>query len=305
VPIHSKGEWIGLLGLGPKVSGDRYDDHDLDLLSTLADQTAVALENARLVADLFRLNIDLKQAYVDLEKASHQLQEMDKLKSAFIGVITHELRTPVANIAFSLQVLERYGRQNLIPGQEEQMDQLAADVEAAKTTIDGLVTFASFLRKQGELKPEWIDFNEIVQGALLPLRPLAENKGLVLEVNLPDRSLDLFGDSERLADAAHHLIHNAIKFTSAGGQIRVSSREEGDRLYFEVADTGAGVPAEKLDDLWEGFSQMADPLRRGVEGLGLGLALVKYVAHAHEGEVCATSQEGAGSTFGFWLPLQP
>jgi signal transduction histidine kinase len=73
-------------------------------------------------------------------------------------------------------------------------------------------------------------------------------------------------------------------------------------VRFEVKDTGVGVPADKLPGLWEGFAQMADPLRRGVEGLGLGLALVKYVANAHGGEVWAESQQGAGSTFGFRIP---
>jgi signal transduction histidine kinase len=74
-------------------------------------------------------------------------------------------------------------------------------------------------------------------------------------------------------------------------------------LRFEVQDTGPGVPADKLPKLWEGFTQMADPLRRGVEGLGLGLALVKYVVNAHAGDVFAESQPGVGSTFGFQIPL--
>ena len=304
VPIHAKGEWIGLLALGPKLSGDRYFDHDLVLLRTLADQTAVALENARLVETLISTNNDLGQAYAALAQANRQLQELDKLKSAFIGVITHELRTPFANIMFSLELLERHGRQHLPPELDEQVAQLAAGVRTAKTMVDNLVTFATFLSKQGELRPVQLDFLEVIQDSLLPLETLAQSKGVQIHTELAHELPPLNGDRERLSDAIYHLVHNALKFTGGGGSVWVRCQPVNHSIHFEVQDTGVGVPADKLPGLWEGFTQMADPLCRGVEGLGVGLALVKYVVNAHGGEVSAESQEGVGSTFGFQIPLR-
>jgi signal transduction histidine kinase len=304
VPIHAKGEWIGLLALGPKLSGDRYFEDDLVMLRTLADQTAVALENARLVEDLIRAHNDLGQTYAALAQANRQLQELDRLKSAFIGVITHELRTPFANIVFSLELLERHGRGHLPPELAEQLDQLGSGVQAAKTMVDNLVTFATFLSKQGELRCTPLDFGQVVQDSLLPLRTLAESKRIMLHSELTDGLPTLNGDRERLGDAVYHLAHNAVKFTGASGQVWVRCGAEDGALHFEVQDTGAGVPADKLPSLWEGFTQMADPLRRGVEGLGLGLALVQYVVNAHGGQVFAHSQQGVGSTFGFEIPLR-
>jgi signal transduction histidine kinase len=303
VPIHAKGEWIGLLALGPKLSGDRYFDDDLVMLRTLADQTAVALENARLVEDLIRAHNDLGQAYAALAQANRQLQELDKLKSAFIGVITHELRTPFANIVFSLELLERHGRQHLPPELGEQLDQLGNGVKAAKTMVDNLVTFATFLSKQGELRRAPLDFGQVVQASLLPLQTLAEAKRIVLHTEVPGDMPPVNGDRERLGDAVYHLVHNAIKFNAAGGQVWVRCQAADGALRFEVQDTGVGVPSDKLPTLWEGFTQMADPLRRGVEGLGLGLALVKYVVNAHGGQVWAASEPEAGSTFSFQIPL--
>lgn len=303
VPIHAKGEWIGLLALGPKVSGDRYFDQDLVLLGTLGDQTAVALDNARLVEDLISANDDLGQAYAALEQANRRLQELDKLKSAFIGVITHELRTPIANIAFSFEVLERHGQKHLPPESHEQLEQLADGIKSARTMVDNLVTFATFLSKQGDLRPARLNFGQVIQDSLLPLEPLAESKGLALHKEIPEDLPVLSGDRERLEDAIYHLVHNAIKFTAAGGEVWVRCQATHDAVRFEVQDTGVGVPADKLARLWEGFTQMTDPLRRGVEGLGLGLALVKYIVSAHGGEVWAQSQEGVGSTFGFQIPL--
>jgi signal transduction histidine kinase len=113
----------------------------------------------------------------------------------------------------------------------------------------------------------------------------------------------LQGDPERLSEAVHHLAQNAIKFTGADGDVWVRCWATSDAAHFEVKDTGVGVPADKLPTLWEGFSQMADPLRRGVEGMGLGLALVKYIVNAHGGQVWVHSEEGVGSTFGFQVPL--
>lgn len=303
VPIHGKGQWMGLLALGPKLSGDRYFDRDLVLLNTLADQTAVALENARLVEDLVRTNNDLGQAYAALNKANQQLQELDKLKSAFIGVITHELRTPYANILFALELLERHGREHLPPELHEQLDQVTAGVKSAKAMIDNLVTFATFLSKQGELHPAQLDFGQVVRDSLLPLQSLAEAKQITLDTFVQKELPPLQGDRDRLSDAMYHLVHNAIKFTPEGGKIWIKCQAEAKTMRFEVQDTGVGIPADKLPTLWEGFAQMADPLRRGVEGLGLGLALVKYVVNAHGGDVWAKSEQGAGSTFGFCVPL--
>lgn len=303
VPVYAQGAWIGLLMLGSKLSGDRYYKNDLVLLGTLADQTAVALENARLVEDLRDLNEELTLANGQLEKTYRQLKEMDKLKSGFIGVITHELRTPFANIGFSLEILDRHGRKHLPPELEGQFDQLQAGVKSAKTMIDNLVTFAAFLSKQGELKLTAVDMKQVVEDNLLVLTPLAETKSLALHTEIPESLPRLRADHDRLADAVYHLIHNAIKFTADGGEIRIRCRATTEHLTFEVEDTGIGIAPETLPGLWEGFAQLADPLRRGVEGLGLGLTLVKYVVGAHNGDVYAKSIPDVGSTFGFTLPL--
>jgi len=155
---------------------------------------------------------------------------MDNLKSAFIGVITHELRSPFANIDFSVQLLERHGLDRLPPEQRDPLEQIVTGIRSAKMM--------------------------------------------------------------------------AFKFTDAGGKVWIRCWDTADAAHFEVKDTGVDVPADKLSTLWEGFTQMADPLRRGVERLGLGLALVKYVVGAHGGQVWVHSEVGVGSTFGFQVPLR-
>jgi signal transduction histidine kinase len=185
-----------------------------------------------------------------------------------------------------------------------------SQVQLAHTMSKNLVTFAAFVQKQGELKVEPVQFAEVVEEALSILRPIAENKGVKLTAEIAQNMPTVQGDAARLREAIHHLVHNAIKFmpgqrTPSTNKVAVKVWLGGQRIYFQVIDNGIGIPADKVDSIWEGFSQMADPLRRGTEGLGLGLTLVRYVIQAHGGEVWAKSDEGQGSQFGFELPLEP
>lgn len=246
----------------------------------------------------------------NLAVVNQQLQETDRFKSEFIGVINHELLTPFANIDFSFQILKRHGLDNLNPGQREEVEAVMSQVQLAHTMSKNLVTFAAFVQKQGELKVESVQFAEVVEEALSILRPIAENKGVKLTAEIAQNMPTVQGDAARLREAIHHLVHNAIKFmpgqrTPSTNKVAVKVWLGGQRIYFQVIDNGIGIPADKVDSIWEGFSQMADPLRRGTEGLGLGLTLVRYVIQAHGGEVWAKSDEGQGSQFGFELPLEP
>jgi signal transduction histidine kinase len=167
--------------------------------------------------------------------------------------------------------------------------------------VDNLIAFATFLSKQGELRLEKVNFGEVVTNAVEGLRFMADRKGLAIEMNLASDLPLLDGDRERLGEAVHHLLHNAVKFTEHG-KIAVACWATDTAVTFEVKDTGVSIPSERLPDLWKSFEQMADPLKRGQEGLGLGLALVKFVVTAHGGEVWAHSTPGVGSTFGFYIP---
>ena len=245
----------------------------------------------------------LAEANTALTKANRQLQELDQLKSGFLGVITHELRSPFVNINMSLQLIERYGMEHLLPEQREQLRELTSGVQSAKAMIDNLVKYATFFSKQGELHLTSVTPGQVIENALVPLHFQAQRKGVTLDILAPSDLPALRVDKALLAEAIYHLTHNAVKFTPTGGKVTLHARVEGGSLHFEVNDTGCGIPAERLSTLWDSFSQMADPLLRGVEGLGLGLALVKYVVNAHGGEVWAESREGVGSTFGFHLPI--
>jgi signal transduction histidine kinase len=144
----------------------------------------------------------------------------------------------------------------------------------------------------------------LIREAVGPLATLAVTHQIKLSFDISPQLPLVSVDKERLSEAVYHLAHNAIKFNRTGGSVRVACYPAAETaLIFEVSDTGIGITPEKLSAIWEAFAQTADPVRRGVEGLGLGLALVKLTVEAHGGEVRATSTPGSGSTFGFRLPL--
>jgi signal transduction histidine kinase len=297
LPIGAGHELSGILALGAKASNDLYTERDLDLLSTLADQTAVALKNARLFAEL-------KATNAELQMANRRLQEMDDLKSAFLSVITQELRSPFVPIDFSLQLIQRAGVEHLTAEQKEQLQQLDRGLKEVRAMIDNLIAFAGLLSKQGELKIEPVHIGQIAQEVVQPLMAIAQSRQVELTLHIAEPIPLILGDRRRLTEAMYHLVHNALKYNRPGGQARVGCRATNDHVIFEVVDTGQGIPPERLGTIWEDFPKVTDPLRRGVEGLGLGLPLVKYVVSAHEGEVWALSQVNVGSTFGFSLPIK-
>lgn len=276
----------------------------IQLYTVLAERTR---KIERLTALLQKTNQELElkvQARTaELAKANQQLQELDHLKSSFIGVISHELRTPFTGILFSLQLLESDGLEALNPEQQQMFAQLSAGVQSAYAMIENLVKYATFVRKQGVLRKTSVNVQRFLETCVLVVRSQAEHKGLSLETSLSPDLCPVTCDEERLSDAIHELLDNAIKFTPAGGKITLRGWVAENALHISVEDTGPGIPPEILPALWQSFAQMADPLRRGREGLGLGLALVEYIVKAHKGQVWAQSQVGKGTTFGFHIPI--
>jgi signal transduction histidine kinase len=303
IPICAPSRLLGLLALGSRHSGGQYSAEDLLLMTTLAEQTVVALENARLLADLEVANNNLQTAILQLERANNDLKEIDELKTSFIGVVSHEMRTPLANVGFSMQIFERHGLDNLKPGQLEEFQELKNSFHLATMMIENLVMLASFLNNQVGAQIESFDMRLILQNVMSPFLVKAQKKEIQMKMDIIGEVPPLLADRRLLSNAIYQLIHNAVKFTDSGGKIWVTCWATATTICVDIKDTGRGIPADRLQEMWLEFTQMADPLKRGLEGLGLGLALVRHIIALHGGEVWAESTLGQGSVFGFQVPI--
>jgi signal transduction histidine kinase/CheY-like chemotaxis protein len=235
-------------------------------------------------------------------KAAARIRESDRRKSAFLAVLSHELRNPLAPIANAIHLLER-----VPPGSDRAIRARAViERQTAQLTrlVDELLDLTRIERGKVELKPEVVDLREIVRRTCEDYRNMLEQHGVQLHITAPAGPVTVRGDPARLAQVVGNLLHNAAKFTPAGGFVTVVVGQAAGRAELRVRDTGVGFAPRDLQHLFEPFAQAEQGLARTGGGLGLGLSLVKGLVEMHGGNVVGASDgAGKGAEFVVTLPL--
>jgi signal transduction histidine kinase len=203
----------------------------------------------------------------------------------------------------SAQLVTRYTEHQMYDELKRQVKQLRDELSDGRKAIDNVISFASLVGKNQKLYFREADIAQVIQEAVKPLEEMAKTRKIRLSFKLDPKLPPVELDKERINEAVYHLVYNAIKYNHAGGMVEVACFPAKEKIIFKVEDTGVGLPSDQLATIWEAFAQNSDDLKRGVEGLGLGLALVKLVIDAHGGTVAATSTPGQGSIFGFQIPV--
>jgi signal transduction histidine kinase len=254
---------------------------------------------ARDVRELFERERLQRQA---LEEAHRRLAELDRLKAAFLGAVTHELMTPFAAIGLVLEVLQRES-EDCQPELRSALDDLATHIAGLHRQISGVIKFADLTSKQREPQLGIVALNQVIPPAVQPIAVLAQGRGVDFRVFVPSDLPRVRVDPELLAEAVFQIAHNAVKFTLSGGRATVKAFEREEWIVIEVEDTGVGLTEEQRALLGQPFEQGAAGLQRGQEFLGLGWTFVRYVAQIHAGWTRAESPgPGRGSVFRLGLP---
>jgi len=288
VPLKIEGKLTGILLVGEKLSGDIFDDQELEVLAVLANQVAISLENARL--------------YEELSESNAQLMQASRLKSQFLASMSHELRTPLNSIiGFSKVLLNRFDGE-LTERQETYIRSVHNSGAHLLQLINGILDFSRIEAGKLEMIAEELDLHELIDECIESSMPLARGKQMKLEKNVPLELPPLSGDRTKVKQILLNLLSNAIKFT-AQGRVLVSVVAELDAIRVSVADTGIGIREDDLAHLFEPFQQLDNPVARSAGGTGLGLAISKKFVELHGGRIWAESRENQGSTFHFTLPL--
>jgi len=268
-----------------------------DLTTLSADQLVIFAQEWK---DLFERERQERRA---LEIAQRRLDELDRLKAAFLGAVTHELMTPFGSIGMAMQVLQRQ-RDEFKPDQQVVLDDLAAEIEGLHRLVNGVVKFAELVNKRREPQPRYISLAQVIPHAVQPAAVMAQARNIEFEISAAPDVSGVFADPELLGEAVFQMAHNAVKFNLPQGRAEVRTFESQGRVMIEVVDTGVGLTPERLALLGEPFEQHADSLRRGREGLGVGWAFVRYVAEVHGGWVHVESAgPNQGSMFSLALPV--
>ena len=218
-------------------------------------------------------------------------------------MVSHELKTPLTVILQGLEALQNPQRGELNAEQREIVSMLGEQSGQLQQLIDGLVAFATFSARQGTMRFRKTPFVEILDDALSLSQFKATPKQISLRDIRPPELPTVLLDKERVSEAIVHLIDNAVKFSAQHDTVTLCTTRNADTIAVAVEDHGQGIPADKLDRIWDSFTQMNETMERGLEGLGLGLAIARYIIEAHNGKITVESSVGEGSTFTIQLPL--
>jgi signal transduction histidine kinase len=318
VPIHAQGQLLGVLALGPKVSGEPYTSADMDLFRTLAGQTAVALENARLVEDLQQLNAEITALNQELTEMNERLTILDRTKSDFISISSHELKTPLTQVKGYADILLEVSRDT--SGVQDSVQQMAEaiirGVKRLHGVVDAMLDVSMIEAQAFAVHPCLTSPRYVVEQAIDSLAPaLQERQQTITTVGLADQK-HIMADSMRLYQALRNVLINAIKFTPDKGSIQVRARsiEDGEAIEIAITDSGIGIDSRHHELIFEKFYRVDDLSLHSTgstkfkgAGPGLGLPIAKGIIEAHGGRIWVESsgydeETLPGSTFYIVLP---
>jgi signal transduction histidine kinase len=313
VPLVFTGELIGLLAIGPKRSGRPYTAEDVALLTTLAHQSAIAINNATAFSKLEELRRTLEERVarrtdelaalnLELARSNERLKALDQLKSDFVQDVAHELRTPLAAIRGYLDCLLEGLAGEVPPAQKELLEITRGSTERLTRLITDLLDLARIEAGRVEFHPRPLSLGELVEDVIDELRTLAAGKGVDLAGVIPRTDLLVAADRDKLHQILLNLGDNAVKFTPPGGRVRVTAAA-GDEatVVITVEDTGEGIPVDELAQVFDRFYQVRDP-GASPRGSGLGLTITKRLVDLHGGTIRVTGAPGGGSAFVVCLP---
>jgi len=255
--------------------------------------------NKTLEAEVKSKTGDMMRINKELVLANVRLKELDKLKSDFVSMVSHELKTPLAAMRTSAQVLglADAGKET----KREMLDIILRNVDRQTNLVNDLLDLSRIESGRMELKIESVSLESVVADSIESVKQAASEEGIKLDVELPEGLSSVKGDREKLTQVVINLLNNAIKFTPRSGEIRMKARELNGQVEVKVSDTGIGIPPEDLDMVFDKFYQVDSTLTREAGGTGLGLAICKGIIEAHRGRIWAESELGKGSTFVFTL----
>ncbi|HOT93294.1 MAG TPA: response regulator [Anaerolineae bacterium] len=237
-----------------------------------------------------------------LEEAQRRLDDLDRLKAAFLGTITHELLTPFSTFGMALQLVQKAGER--YPELKTPLEDLGNTMAQLHRKVKGVVKFAELVNKSHEPQFGLYDLNTVVSWALQPLAVMAQSRMIDFRVLIAPDLPKVYADAELLSEAVFQMVHNAVKFSQAGGKVVTRVFVKDEHVWIEVRDEGAGLTAEQIALLGRPFEVATEALRNGQEGMGIGWALVSYVAEVHNGGTHIESAgPGRGSVFALYLPF--
>jgi signal transduction histidine kinase len=280
-PLRAHGDILGVLAVARPIGGRPFRDRDTERLRMLSDHAALAVHKSLLL---------------------QQAQSADRAKGRFLATMSHELRTPLTALAGYNELLADQVIGPMTDPQLDIVERMRSVTTHLSAMIEEILAFTSLEEGRETVRPTDFLAEDLVRAALAVIEPLAEQKGLMLDVHLPRTSVRMTSDIDKARQILVNLLGNAVKFTDRGRVTLLLTR--GSRaVRMEVRDTGIGIPEEELPRLFRPFAQVDTGLTRRHGGTGLGLYISRRLASLLGGHIEVESVATLGSTFTLVLPV--
>jgi len=324
-PVSVQGELIGIIAVGPKINDAPFSEMDISILSSIANQTGIALRNARLVDDLRKREQELEKSNAELEAAKSRLEATDAVKTDFITIASHELRTPLAQIRGHSDIIAALNEQGTLT--PEHLTTLTENVRKAtdrlETLIGDMLDVSRLDMSALDLRFTQTSIETVVRLAIEPLQESIRERKQSLTAKGLRQLPPIEADTKRLVQAVRNLVLNAVKFTPDGGRIEIygellNNAETGiDEVKLIIKDSGIGIDKKNQEAIFEKFFRVGDPGLHSTgmtkfmgAGPGLGLTIARGVVEGHGGRIWVESEKYdpetlPGSTFYVIIPVKP
>ncbi|MFL5759591.1 MAG: PAS domain S-box protein [Thermomicrobiales bacterium] len=239
-----------------------------------------------------------REAAEVLQQANAQLATVNQAKSDFVAIVSHEFRTPLTGIRGFSELIRD---QSLAPAEiREYANDINADAQRLERMIDNILDLERMQSGFADIEPKSVELNAVILAAVQLAKPTSAAHKFALDLgrDVPP----VAGDADKLYQVMSNLITNAIKYSPAGGEIRIASKLENDYAHVRVSDHGVGIPASALDRIFERYARIETADHHVIKGTGLGLPIARQIVELHHGRIWAESTPGAGSTFHVLLP---
>jgi signal transduction histidine kinase len=323
VPLKAKESILGVVHLDKVTATHPFKEEDLQVLALICNQAASNLANAQLVEELRRTNVELRQAKeevlrwnLELEqkveertrevvKKNEEVTRLNAQKDELMGMVAHDLRTPITAILGFTDVMTQHLDTAAEPERVREDVQIIARLSSEMSELlNDLLDVAKIEAGKITIARERRSVRELVLDCYHTYVYLTEPKNLKLKLDVAADLPAVSHDARRIGQVLNNLLANAAKFSRPGDTITLQARREGTSIEISVIDTGQGIPSDEIPKIFGRFEQTSTKATRGEVGTGLGLAIAKKLVELHGGRIWVESRKGIGSKFTFTLPLE-
>lgn len=309
LPLYVRDNFHGALLLGDKKSGELYSEQDIDFLTIFGSEFSVAVQNALSYDEISRFNVTLKEevehATKDLKQANEKLKEVDKLKTEFVSLASHELRTPMTAIKSYLWMALKGKGGPLSDKQAYYLDRAYRSTDRLIKLVNDMLNISRIESGRISLDLESVDIQRLTRDVVEEVLPRAQELGISVEIHASSLLPRVLADGDKIKEVLINLIGNSLKFTPKGGQIQISFSVN-TMVEVRVSDNGAGISSEDLPKLFQKFGLIQGSYtvnKTATQGTGLGLYICKSIVELHGGKIGVQSGGvGKGAVFSFTLP---